>query len=417
MNRFKLAVTLAGCVAAVGGTAWAQDTSLPSVTFSSYGTLGVIHSGEDNADYLVDAYQSNGAGRTREWSAAADTRLGVQMTAKFTPRLSAVVQVLSQQNFESSYRPVVEWANLRYQVSPDLSVRAGRVVLPVFMMTDTRRVGYANPWVRPPAELYSLVPLTSNDGIDATYRRSWGGISNTLQLNFGGSSSDFPNSAGFDAGTAKVRDLAAVVDTLEWNFLTLRLNYGTARLTISAQDPFFAAFRQFGPEGVAISERYSVDRRRVNFVGAGAGYDPGKWFLMAEWARFDTSSIVGTKSAWYASGGYRLGKVTPYVTYARIKADSNTSDPGLTLAALPAPLVPTAAFLNAVLNQQLNLLPQQRTASAGVRWDFARNLALKVQYDDVRIDPGSLGMFGNVGPGFEPGSRVRLFSLALDFVY
>jgi hypothetical protein len=408
---------IAVALLAFQGIAQGQDAASSPVTFSAYGTLGVIRSSNDNADYLVDAYQSNGAGRTREWSAAADTRLGVQMTAALTPRISALVQVLSQQNFESSYRPVVEWANLKYLVTPDFSIRAGRVVLPVFMATDTRRVGYANAWVRPPAELYSLVPVTTNDGVDASYRLELGATSHTLQATFGRSDSDFPDSAGFEAGTAKVRDLLALVDTIEWGFATLRLSYGRAKLTIEAQEPFFAAFRQFGPEGVAISDRYSVKDRAVDFVGVGAAYDPGEWFAMAEWARFDTNSIVGTKSAWYVSGGYRIGKVMPYLTYARIKADSNTSDPGLTLAALPPQVQPTAAFLNGVLNEQLNLLPQQRTLSVGLRWDFARNAAFKMQYDHVDLDANSRGMFGNVTPDFRPGGKVGLFSLALDFVY
>src|SRR5256885_12891838 len=53
---------------------------------------------------------------------------------------------------------------------------------------------------------------------------------------------------------------------------------------------------------------------KVDFVGIGASYDPGKWFAMAEWARFDTHSILGARTAWYASGGYRFGKITPYAT-------------------------------------------------------------------------------------------------------
>ena len=416
MTPLRPAVLL-GLTALTAATAAAQQPQTPSVTFSSYGTLGIVRSDEDRADYLVDAFQSNGPGRTRDWSAAADTRLGVQMSAALTPRVTAVVQVLSQQDHRSSYRPVVEWANVKYQVTPDFSVRAGRVVLPVFMVTDTRRVGYANPWVRPPAELYSLVAVTTNDGLDASWRQTVGLFSNTVQATVGRSDSDFPNSAGFEAGTAKVRNLIAVVDSLEYGHGTLRLTAGTAKLTIEAQEPFFAAFRQFGPEGQAISDRYSVRDRRVDFIGIGASYDPGRWFAMGEWARFDTSSIVGTKSAWYLSAGYRVSKVTPYVTVARIKADSPTSDPGLSLSTLPAAAVPTAAFLNAVLNEQLNLLPQQRTISLGVRWDFARSAALKLQYDRIDVAAGSRGMFGNVAPGFHPGGKANLFSVAVDFVY
>ena len=73
----------------------------------------------------------------------------------------------------------------------------------------------------------------------------------TLQATFGRSDSDFPDSAGFEAGTAKVRDLLALVDTIVWGFATLRLSYGGAKLTIEAQEPFFAAVESLAPEGAS----------------------------------------------------------------------------------------------------------------------------------------------------------------------
>jgi hypothetical protein len=103
--------------------------------------------------------------------------LGAQVTARLTERWSAVLQVVSEQDPGHTYRPEVEWANVKYQATPDLSVRIGRTVLPVLMLADIRRVGYANPWVRPPVEVYSLVPVTSNDGVDASYRTNAGAAS------------------------------------------------------------------------------------------------------------------------------------------------------------------------------------------------------------------------------------------------
>ena len=46
-------------------------------------------------------------------------------------------------------------------------MRVGRVGLPVFMISDYRNVGYANTMLRPPAEMYSQVPINSIDGVDA----------------------------------------------------------------------------------------------------------------------------------------------------------------------------------------------------------------------------------------------------------
>jgi hypothetical protein len=53
----------------------------------------------------------------------------------------------------------------------------------------------------------------------------------------------------------------------------------------------------------------------------------------------------------------------------------------------------------------------------GVRWDFAKNTALKLQYDHIDLGDNSAGRLANVQPGFTRGSNVNLFSAALDFVF
>jgi hypothetical protein len=398
-----------------GGTAAAQESS--GFTFSGYGTLGAVHSDDGHADYLIDQFKPNGPGATRSWSGDVDSRLGVQLTADVSQRLTAVVQLVSQQRYDDTYVPVVEWANLKWQATPDLSVRVGRIVLPIFMLTDSRKVGYANPWVRPPVEVYYMVPITNSDGIDASWRRTFGETTHTLQATYGRTDAKFPPQPSIGSGVAKVRDILVAVYTVERGFLTARASYGQAKLTIEQYDPLFDAFRQFGPAGAAIANRYDLRGRKSDFVGVGISYDPGAWFATAEWAHFDTHSIVGAKQAWYASGGRRFGKVTPYATYAHIEPQGATSDPGLPLAGLPPQLAAVGAQLNGLLNAQLSVVPRQTTGSAGVRWDFLRNAAIKIQWDRVRRADGSIGTFANQQPGFTPGGTVNLISAAVDFVF
>ena len=148
---------------------------------SGFGTLGVVHASEREADYTSSVMKANGAGGTRRWSSDVDTRLGMQLDATLARRWSAVLQVVSEQALDNSYRPRVEWANGKYQVTPELAVRAGRIALPVFLTADYRKVGYAYPWVRPPVEGYNVLPITSSDGVDATLRWSAGPVRNASQ--------------------------------------------------------------------------------------------------------------------------------------------------------------------------------------------------------------------------------------------
>ena len=411
-------LTILAAAAATGHASLAAADDWASLfSFSGYGTLGVVHSSDRNADYLVDAFKPTGPGATHAWSADVDSRVAGQVTMKMSQNLSAVVQVIVQQRYDDTYKPEVEWANVKYQVTPDFSVRAGRIVLPVFMVTDSRKVGYANPWVRPPVEVYGLVPVTHSDGADASIRWPLGEFANTFQATYGRSDSKFPPQRSTGTLEAKARNLYALVDTIEHDSVTVRLNYGRAKVTIDAFDPLFDAFRQFGPPGNAIADRFELKDKSVTFLGFGTTVDPGPWFASAEWAQFDTNSVVGKRSAWYVSGGPRIGKFTPFATYARVKADSVTSDPGLSLAGLPAPVAQQAAILNAALNAQLAAIAAQKTWSLGVRWDGWRNAALKAQYDHVSRDAGSIGTFGNLQPGFQPGGSANIVSVAADFVF
>jgi hypothetical protein len=338
-----------------------------------------------------------------------DSLLGAQVAVNPTPKLSAVLQVVMEENGYNSYQPHVEWANVKYQFSPEFSVRVGRTVLPFLMVTDFRKVGYANPWVRPPVEVYSLVPVTSIDGADTSYRMPVGTATNTLQVAAGRADSRFR------AGTAKAREVVAISDTFEQGFATLRLNYGRSLISLPLFDPLFDGFRQFGPEGAAIADRYAMNRRLVTFAGASASYDPGAWFAMGEWSRISSDSVLGTKSGAYVSGGYRFGRLTPYVTYARSTAN-RLSDPGLALSGLPSFLVGPATDLNAGLNAILGSKAIQETVSVGARWELAKNVALKVQYDRIDIRGASPGTLVNLQPAFQPGGKVDLFSATIDFV-
>ena len=415
--RITLGFAVAALAAGFPSAAGAEELAPPLFSFSGYGTLGVVHSSDDKSDYLVDAFKPTGPGFTRSWSPDVDSRIGAQVTANFTPRLSAVVQVISQQRSDNSYAPSVEWANVKYEVTPDLSVRAGRVVLPVFMVTDSRKIGYANPWVRPPVEVYGLVPVTNSDGVDASYRVSVGESIQTIQLTMGRSDPRFARAPGGGAGKARVRDIFAFADTFEYGYATARVSFGRGKLTIPEFTPLFDAFRQFGPPGIAIADQYAPERSLTTFIGLGASYDPGRWFVTGEWAKVDTRSVVGASHAWYVSGGYRIGKFTPYATYARVSADGNASDPGLPVASLPPQVAETAAILNATLNSLLGGVAVQKTASVGVRWDFMKNAALNLQFDHVSRGAGSAGTFGNLQPGFQFGGKARIFSAAVDFVF
>jgi hypothetical protein len=396
----------------LGAHAGSDAASASIFSFSAFGTLGVVHSSEDRADFTASPLAPDGPGFTHAWSPDVDSRLGAQVMASFTPQLSAMLQVISEQNYNDTYTPHVEWANITYQPTPDLSLRIGRIVLPTFLISDSRKVGYANPWVRPPVEVYSLSPIFDSDGAYVSYKAHLGEVVNTVVGTYGQTTFGYPH-----AGRFTVKRLRVIADTVEYRSATLHIAYQASSYTYNAVDPLFDAFRQFGPQGVALANKYNLDAKPAQVITAGALYDPGNWFVTGEWGQRKLNSAAGQASAWYLSGGYRLRKFTPYLTYARSKADSNTSDPGLSLSGLPPNLAGAAAGLNAALNSILGSLADQKTISIGSRWDVMKNVDLKLQYDRINLGATSAGTLINVQPDFQRGGTVNVASIAIDFVW
>jgi hypothetical protein len=390
----------------------ADDLGVPMFSFGGFGTAGLVHSSEPQADFTSSLFKPDGAGYSHAWSADVDSRFGGQVTANFTPKLSAVVQVIVEQNYDNTYRPHVEWANVAYQFTPDFRVRAGRTVLPTFLLSDTRNVAYTYSWVRPPMEVYHLAQITVSDGVDASYQMHTGDFTNVLQVHYGNGEDHLPN----NAGDIKARQSWGLSYTGEYHAAAAHIGYESTRVTVNGLNVIFDAFRQFGPEGVALANKYDVDNKAVSVITVGARYDPGQWFVIGEAGHRVTHAVFGTGNGWYLSGGYRLGALTPYLTYGRANAN-NLSDPGLNLSTLPPSLGGTAAGLNAALNSLLSTKPVQNTLSIGARWDFMGNAAFKLQYDHTRIGKGSSGVLSDLQPGFRTGGEFNLISAQIDFVF
>ncbi|MEO8136548.1 MAG: hypothetical protein ABI831_21550 [Betaproteobacteria bacterium] len=409
---FKLGVLAALAAALHTSGAGAVDFDTSRFSFGGFGTLGAVHSSEDQADFTSNIFKPDGAGYSDSWSADVDSLIGAQVTLNVTPRLSAVLQVIAEQNYDHSHRPHLEWANIKYQFTPDFSVRVGRSVVPTFLYSEARKVAYSYPWVRPPLEVYGLNALTNSDGVDASYRLHFGELTYTVQASAGRKDIHLAD----DSAVTELRDLRGISNTVEYGPLTAHIVYQKFFGTVPSVNAFFDNFREFGPQGVAIADEYDASHKLVTIFGVGVSYDPGKWFLMAEWGHNDTHSFLGRSSAWYASGGYRFGNVTPFISYAQARAN-NLSDPGLDLASLPDFLAEPATELNAVLNSILSTRTVQDTVSIGGRWDFMRNVALKLQIDRTNLGAGSSGQLINTQPGFELGGQFTMISASVDFVF
>lgn len=383
-------------------------------TLNGYGTLAGVYSSDRRADYRPDPAASEGAGRSGAWNGLSDSRVAVQVTGRPSAdsRFSATAQVVVENQFDRSFAGDLEWGYLQYDVTPRLLLRVGRTALGTFMISDHRKVGYTLPWARPPAELHQLVAITNSDGIDALYRRRMGPYEYTAQLSWG------RNEMSELDGVIEAPHLFSFRNRLQRGNLTVHASVLDAELVLDGLRPLWEGYRALGPAGERVVTRYDASGEHGLFLGLGVEYDPGDWFVMAEWGQGDSDSGFGERYGWYLSGGWRLGSVTPYLTLSR---GGGGRKPGDVDGVDPGALSGEAAGLATELNRYLRLIqsgttPHQRTVSAGLRWRAMPGIGFKLQYDDVEPRAGSIGSFRNTAPGYTPRGA-DIVTLSMDFLF
>jgi hypothetical protein len=359
--------------------ATAEEGDYPKVTFGVFGSLGVNHSSMSTGDYVQDSGIPKGSSLSNSWSTTNDTRIAGHMAAQYSPKVSVVLQVDSEYHTGNTYEPEVEFANVKYAYTPDAYMRAGRIALPTFLESENRDVGYTYVWVHPPVEVYRQESITHSDGIDANYRLQIGESGNSIKVIIGRSTSEMGDSQKTISLTSE--HLWGIFDSTEYGPFTFHLGY-QERDTDSG-------YLLIGNPDTNVKD---------SDLSAGMKYDSGNWFAMSEWIQRESTYKV---NAMYISGGYRVNKFTPYLTYAQ-------NSQGSFLAGFPPPSTEAILLANRA----------QNTVSLGMRWDFMKDTDFKLQLDQVKLSDNSNGFLANVPAGADlSGQTFHVISAVVDFVF
>lgn len=364
-QQHALMSVLAG-IGLCGAVAAHADEGM-SWKFSGFGTIGAVVTDTNEAEFRSSLRQPRGATKSSP-DLGVDSRLGLQANVKINETFSAVGQLLTSRR-DGTDRPQVEWLFAQAAVTPWLDLRAGRMVLPTFLLSDTRSVGYAQHWLRAPQEAYSLYPPSSFDGVMAHMRTNYAGFNFNLQLSAGKAEADIWY-ANLPL-TAKYKEVYSVNLTVErgdWLARFGRAEGPDARLQLQAN-------------GMNVMPPNTDDA----FTGLGLQYDNGKLLVISEYlTRRSTGTMIDSNN-YYISSGYRFGTLMPYVTASRLVGRgiiTNTSE---------------------------------STQAIGVRWDAMKNTALKAQFERTRLT--SVTQFVNVTSPAPTDPKVNVLSVAVDFVF
>ncbi|KGM41227.1 hypothetical protein JY96_17355 [Aquabacterium sp. NJ1] len=440
---------------------------------SGFGTLGAVHSSTNDV-YVNYPGQGGGAGTTP--STTPDSKLALQGTYKFTPTISATSQVMLRYTADSEYYPSVDWAFAKWQAMPALSFRAGRMGAPFFMVSDFRNVGYANIPIRPPLDVYGLVPTDQFEGADATYQYNLGSTTFNFNLWGGESIADYRSAINKGAtalppSTFELKKQHGINISAEMdNGLTLRAGYSKAKFNLSSTSisslysaaTCLGAAAQFGvntcplyssygltntagmqtaaagmaAQTIASTDVLATNGKNISFVDFGFTYDQDAWVVSGEYTKRRSSGFIADTTAWYGLVGYRVAKFTPYVGLSKISVNSANIAPGSVTPGSVAVVDVNTGTFNAVsqgiaanINSSVQSLMDvqklsQRTITLGTRWDISSSLALKFQWDQIHKPADSWGMFFTKDPSTTQAQsfltsrrKVNVLSASMDFVF
>lgn len=297
-----------------------------------------------------------------EWNMQIGSLFGIQALYTLNDKLSSQVQFVARGS--EDFKVSLELGFVEYRPTESSSFRLGRLRPTIYRLSEYLDVGYAYPWVGPPAEMYGIFPYSAYQGVDYRYWTSAGDwdfkINPYIGFNEGRDVITSPKGAfyGIDL-QANYRDfifriglsngrLTFVNGAVENNVDTLingkdLIKNAPAELNLRQPGIFnlidMASLALNQEANVTtdpakklrlLSEAQSLQAQKANypvlsqdgsstdaqFLGAGITYDNGKWLIMAEISQATTGSYISDSESGYISFGRRLGNMMPYLRWA-----------------------------------------------------------------------------------------------------
>lgn len=375
------------------------------VNISGFGTASLSCFSSRTADFAINE-QPRGAGRSGRCDTGLDSLLGVQLDTALSPTLDLGLQLVADRNPDRSFNPNITLAQLRWHATDALTLRFGRMHLATFLHEEDRKVHYAQPWVRPPLEVYGLVPPIPNDGLDFIHASTLG----NWHVEWHGGAS----TVAFDTPIKNTRDTAPVESRQVFLSLSLRqenllakLSYGYSRVTL--REPQMQQLLDFLRNNVSASlaEDLAIDDSPAHLLTLGLRREWNDWLLIGEFGYRTMQGFSRDQVGAYVTLGRRFGQWMPYATLARRESRGPDADS-------------RAGFMKASVDMLLASTRYDRSSvSLGVSREICPKATLKLQADWTRPDSNSWGLYTNHAPDYNyahPGTD-RLLTLSLDFVF
>lgn len=340
--------------------------------------LGATSTSVLGADTQIKGFASVVAGVTSDEDASLfgyndkisfkpESLFALQVSSDLGDGLSATAQIMSRG--EDDYAAVFEWAYLSYEVSDSSQLNVGRLRIPFYRYSDFLDVGYAYNWNRPPSSVYNSI-FSTYDGVSYVYSNTLGMVDSSVQIIAGSHSSET------DVGSAKLDNLMGVNWTLNYDWLTARVGYFVADVTVNLNNEglitIINSLDNVGLTDVADTIRVEEDFGDFFAVGLSADYNDFLFDFELISSGTEDAIAAGQDSA-YVSVGYRFDEWTVLAT---VETREDGFDDSL-YGQVPSVYTPLDAYVDGAFKGQEI---EQDIISLGARYNFHPAAALKFDY-------------------------------------
>lgn len=370
------------------------------VDFSGFGQVVIGQLDEKHAKY--QGYDSS-------LSIKPHSLIGLQGELSFSDSLSVNAQVIGYTN--DNKKSGLEWLYLNYQPTENFQIKLGKNKTPFFNFSDVESVGFAYHWTTPPQQVYNDYMFNSFDGVFARYDIPNRFLNMNVEAYWGKYSGEYI--IGEDEFSLDIDNLAGFIINGNLDGLSFRASYhqGDGQVEVEQLSSFIKILENANFNRMAEQLSLSGD---FSFYQFGLAYEKLNYFVKTEITQTVPDLFIVPKiSAKYISFGYSKAPFVFHVTYS--KSDADYQEP---INEIPIGINAQLNALHYGFEQVIQSTNKDNLTSysAGVRWDWQTNIALKFDVTFLNADKNQDGFFTDINNA-EFDRKSTLTQLAITWVF
>lgn len=393
--------------------ATAEGLEPSPLRFSGFTTIGVVKGGDKDLGYTQDLNREGVF--DGDLSLKSNSNLGIQLDATIDDQWSAGLQLIAEDRYENSLSKSLNWAFIRYRLTPNATLKLGRISTDIFMLSEYRKIGFAYLWVRPPSEFYQPVAFDHFDGLDFTHSVPAGSGTLTSKVQAGKTENTFSrNGESYKLGIPLSASFSVSWENELWQYrASIAASELEANVYFPGTEPLASALESvqlYWPDSSRYLTSLEAEGAIFQYYSFGVAYTPELWQIKSEvnYVKTDVGAY-GDLYGGYLSVGRNIGPTTLYALVAKSAKSNHISQ----VSTAPPGLEPLQAGLQ-FFYSSINI--DQVTSSLGARWDIRYDTALKAQWDRTTVGQFGAGLWDQKNVP-EEERTLNTYTLNINYVF